>query len=94
MQFRAILDRVIVQPDSKVKESVSDGGIVVIDSKPKEKANRGKVIAVGPDFDAEREGYGVGDRIIFGQYSGSEVKVDGEKIQVMKPEDVIAVETS
>ena len=90
---RAGHDRVIIQRlDAETK---SPGGIVIPDSAA-EKPIRGKVIAVGKgkileDGNVRPLDVKVGDHILFGKYSGTEVKVDGEEYLVMREEDVMAV---
>ena len=93
MNIRPLHDRLIVKREAE--ERKSPGGIVIPDTAT-EKPTFGKVIAVGkgkildngelrvPDVKA-------GDKILFGKYSGTEVKVDGEELVVMREEDVMAV---
>jgi len=85
-------DKVIVKRIEE-KESVK-GGIIIPDS-AKEKQQEGEVIAVGPGRREKGELIPLdvkpGDRILFGKYSGTEVKVDGEELVVMREEDVMAV---
>ncbi|MFT3752557.1 MAG: co-chaperone GroES [Paludibacter sp.] len=93
MKIRPLHDRVIIK--RLEEERVSAGGIVIPDSAT-EKPVRGKVIAVGKGKILENGNVRtldikVGDSILFGKYSGQEVKVDGEELLVMKEEDVIAV---
>ena len=93
MKIRPLQDRVIVKrldPETK-----SAGGIVIPDSAA-EKPQRGKVIAVGKgkildDGNVRALDVKVGDNILFGKYSGTEVKVEGDELVVIKEEDVIAV---
>jgi chaperonin GroES len=77
------------------EERTSPGGIVIPDSAA-EKPVRGKVMAVGKgkileDGNVRALDVKVGDHILFGKYSGTEVKVDGEELLVMREEDVVAV---
>jgi chaperonin GroES len=93
MKIRPLHDRVIVkrlEGDAK-----SAGGIIIPDTAA-EKPSRGKVIAVGPgkklqDGSVRPLDVKVGDQILFGKYSGNEIKVDGEELLVMREEDVMAV---
>ena len=93
MKLRPLHDRVIVT--RREEERVSAGGIVIPDSAA-EKPSRGKVIAAGPGK-VNDEGkvrpldVKAGDTILFGKWSGTEVKVDGEELLVMKEEDIQAV---
>jgi len=93
MKIRPLHDRVIVK--RLEEERVSAGGIVIPDSAA-EKPVQGKVIAVGKgkileDGSVRPLDVKVGDKILFGKYSGTEVKVDGDDLVVMKEEDVMAV---
>jgi chaperonin GroES len=93
MKFRPLHDRVVVkrlESDTKTK-----GGIIIPDS-AKEKPQEGQVIAVGPG--ARDEGGKVvaldvkaGDRILFGKWSGTEVKIDGEDFLIMKESDIMGI---
>ena len=80
MALRPLHDRVILK--RLEEEKVSAGGIVIPDSAA-EKPIRGQVIAAGTGK--------IGDKVLFGKYSGTEVKVDGEELLVMREEDIIAV---
>jgi chaperonin GroES len=93
MKLRPLHDRVIVE--RMEEERMSAGGIVIPDSAT-EKPIRGKVLAVGNgkilDNGEKRPlDISVGDNILFGKYSGTEVKVDGEELLVMREEDIMAV---
>ena len=93
MKIRPLHDRVIVKREEE--ERKSPGGIVIPDTAA-EKPIRGKVVAVGKGKILENGNVRaldikVGDHILFGKYSGTEVKVDGEEYLVMREEDVMAV---
>jgi chaperonin GroES len=93
MKIRPLHDRVIVK--RLEEERVSAGGIVIPDSAA-EKPVQGKVVAVGKgkileDGNVRPLDVKVGDKILFGKYSGTEVKVDGEELVVMREEDVMAI---
>jgi len=93
MKIRPLHDRVIVK--RLEEERVSAGGIVIPDSAA-EKPVQGKVVAVGKgkileDGQVRPLDVKVGDKILFGKYSGTEVKVDGDELVVMREEDVMAV---
>ncbi len=93
MKIRPLHDRVIVK--RLEEERMSAGGIVIPDSAA-EKPVQGKVIAVGKgkileDGSVRALDVKVGDKILFGKYSGTEVKVDGEDLLVMREEDLLAV---
>jgi len=93
MKIRPLHDRVIVK--RLEEERTSPGGIVIPDTAA-EKPVQGKIIAVGKGKILENGevrplDVKVGDKILFGKYSGTEVKVDGEELLVMREEDVVAV---
>ena len=93
MTFRPLHDRVVVK--RLEGEEKTKGGIIIPDS-AKEKPQEGKIIAVGP---GARDESGklvpldikVGDNILFGKWSGSEVKIDGEDLLIMKESDIMGV---
>jgi chaperonin GroES len=93
MKFRPLGDRVLVKRVEE--EQKSKGGIIIPDT-AKEKPQEGEVVAVGPgarDDDGERISMDLkaGDRILFGKWSGTEVKIDGEDLLIMKESDVMGV---
>ncbi|KAA9131587.1 co-chaperone GroES [Marinihelvus fidelis] len=93
MNLRPLHDRVIVK--RMEEERVSAGGIVIPDSAT-EKPVRGEVLAVGNGKileSGEKRPLDIqaGDKVLFGKYAGTEVKVDGEELLVMREEDVMAV---
>jgi chaperonin GroES len=93
VNIRPLHDRVIVKREAE--ERKSPGGIVIPDT-ASEKPTFGRVIAVGQGKVLENGqlrpvDVKVGDRILFGKYSGTEVKVDNEELVVMREEDVMAV---
>ena len=96
MSIRPLQDRVIVK---RVKEEEkSKGGIIIPDS-AKEKPIEGKVIAVGngkvqEDGKVRPVDVNVGDVVLFGKYSGTEVKIDGEEHVLLREDDVLAVTDS
>jgi chaperonin GroES len=93
MQFRPLHDRVVVRRIEQ--EEKSKGGIIIPDT-AKEKPQEGEVIAVGPgarDEQGKIHALDVkkGDRILFGKWSGTEVKIDGVEYLVMKESDIMGV---
>jgi chaperonin GroES len=93
MKIRPLHDRVIVK--RLEEERTSPGGIVIPDSAA-EKPVQGKVMAVGKgkileDGQVRPLDVKVGDKILFGKYSGTEVKIDGEELVVMREDDLMAV---
>ena len=93
MKIRPLQDRIIVKRLEEERKTAS--GIVIPDTAA-EKPDQGEVIAVGKgkileDGKVRPLDVKVGDKILFGKYSGTEVKVDGEELLVMREEDVMAV---
>ncbi|MBI1188860.1 MAG: co-chaperone GroES [Alphaproteobacteria bacterium] len=91
--FRPLHDRVVVR---RVKEEEKSRGGIIIPDTAQEKPQEGEVIAVGPggrDEDGERIDMDVkvGDRVLFGKWSGTEVKIDGEDLLIMKESDIMGV---
>ena len=93
MKFRPLHDRVVVRRIDA--EEKTKGGIIIPDT-AKEKPMEGEVLAVGPGARSE-DGkihpldVKVGDRILFGKWSGSEIKLEGEDLLIMKESDVLGV---
>jgi chaperonin GroES len=93
MKFRPLHDRIVVKRIDA--EEKTQGGIIIPDT-AKEKPQEGEVLAVGP---GARDESGklvpldvkVGDRILFGKWSGNEIKLDGEELLIMKESDVMGV---
>jgi chaperonin GroES len=93
MKFRPLHDRVVVKRIAA--EEKSRGGIIIPDT-AKEKPQEGEVVAVGP---GGRDESGklipidikVGDRVLFGKWSGTEVRLDGEELLIMKESDIMGV---
>src|SRR5271166_4057897 len=93
MKFRPLHDRVVVRRIEEDKKTA--GGIIIPDS-VKEKPMQGEVIAVGPgvrDESGKRLPLDVkkGDRVLFGKWSGTEVKIDGAELVIMKESDIFGV---
>ena len=93
MKIRPLHDRVIIK--RLEAETKSAGGIVIPDTAT-EKPIKGEVIAVGTgkildDGKVRPMGVKAGDKVLFGKYSGTEVKVDGEELLVMREDDLVAV---
>ena len=93
MKFRPLHDRVLVRRVGE--ETKTPGGIIIPDT-AKEKPQQGEVVAVGP---GARDDAGklvpldvkAGDRVLFGKWSGTEVKIDGEELLIMKESDIMGV---
>jgi len=93
MHFRPLHDRVVVRRIEA--EEKTSGGIIIPDT-AKEKPQEGEVVAVGP---GARDDQGrlvelsvkAGDRVLFGKWSGTEVKIDGEDLLIMKESDILGI---
>jgi chaperonin GroES len=93
MKFRPLGDRVVVR---RVKEDTKTAGGIIIPDTAQEKPQEGEIIAVGPgalDDSGKRVAPEVkaGDRVLFGKWSGTEVKIDGEELLIMKESDIMGV---
>ena len=95
MQFRPLHDRVVVRRiDAEEKTA---GGIIIPDT-AKEKPQEGEIVAVGPGARNEKSelvpfDVKAGDRVLFGKWSGTEVKIDGQELLIMKESDIMGVLT-
>jgi chaperonin GroES len=93
MKFRPLHDRVVIK---RTEEDTKTAGGIIIPDTVKEKPQQGEVIAVGP---GARDEAGkivpldikAGDRVLFGKWSGSEVKIDGQDLLIMKESDILGV---
>ncbi len=93
MQVRPLQDRVLVERIAEEKKTA--GGIIIPDTTT-EKPVEGKVIAVGPgrileDGKHRKVDVKKGDRILYGKYSGTEIKVDGKEFLIMREDDILGV---
>ncbi|MDE0239336.1 MAG: co-chaperone GroES [bacterium] len=93
MGFRPLHDRVLVRRTDS--DEVSAGGIIIPDT-AREKPMEGEVMAVGPGARDDRGAVqpldvATGDRVLFGKWSGTEIKIDGEELLVMKESDIMGV---
>jgi chaperonin GroES len=88
MNVKPLADRVIVEPAAA--EEKTAGGIIIPDT-AKEKPRRGTVIAVGPGKTDEPMTVKAGNVVLYGQYSGTEVKIDGKDYLIMKEADIYGV---
>ena len=93
MKIRPLQDRVVVK--RVAEEEKTKGGIIIPDA-AKEKPVEGEIVAVGAgkvleDGKVRALDVKVGDRILFGKYSGSEVKIDGDEYLILREEDVLAI---
>ena len=94
MKFRPLGDRVVVR---RIKEDQKTAGGIIIPDTVQEKPQEGEVISIGPGAIDENTGKRTplevkpGDMVLFGKWSGSEVKVDGEELLIMKESDIMGV---
>lgn len=93
MNIRPLHDRVIVK---RVEEETTSTGGIVLPGSATEKPSEGKILAVGngkqlDNGDVRALEVKVGDKVLFGKYSGNEVKIDGEELIVMREEDIMGV---
>jgi len=93
MKFRPLHDRVVVR---RVEEDTKTAGGIIIPDTAKEKPIQGEVVAVGPGSRDETGKVNPldvkpGDRVLFGKWSGTEVKIDGEDLVIMKESDIFGV---
>ena len=93
MKIKPLNDRVIVK---RVEEEQKTGGGIIIPDTAKEKPQEGEVVAVGPgkrDDDGKRIALEIkeGDRILFGKYAGTEIKIDGEEHIFMHEDDILGI---
>jgi chaperonin GroES len=93
MGFKPLHDRIAVE--RVAEEEKTKGGIIIPDT-AKEKPQQGKVIAAGPgarteDGKLQPMGVKAGDKILFGKWSGTEVKIDGKDLLIMKESDILGV---
>ncbi|WP_333794581.1 co-chaperone GroES [Hyphomicrobium sp.] len=93
MKFRPLHDRVVVK---RVEEDTKTAGGIIIPDTAKEKPQQGEVVAVGPGA-RDEQGKIVplevkaGDRVLFGKWSGTEVKIDGDDLLIMKESDILGI---
>ena len=93
MKFRPLRDRVVVR---RIEEEETTSGGIIIPDTAKEKPIQGEVMAVGPGARDEKgeirpPDVKEGDRVLFGKWSGTEVKIDGEDYLIMKEDDIMGV---
>ena len=93
MKFRPLHDRVVVR---RIDEDERTRGGIIIPDSAKEKPQQGEIIAVGPGAPDEKGhvqplGVKPGDRVLFGKWSGTEIKINNEDVLIMKESDVLGV---
>ena len=95
MKLKPLGNRVVIEPTEQ--EEVTAGGIVLPET-AKEKPQKGKILSVGPGERDEQGKYipmdvKEGDSVLFAKYAGTEIKVDGKKLLIMKENDILAIVT-
>ena len=93
MKIRPLHDRVMVR---RVEEDERSSGGIIIPDTAKEKPQEGEVVAVGPGAKTEdgkiiKMDVKIGDRVLFGKWSGTEVKIDGKEYSIMKESDIMGI---
>ena len=93
MSFKPLHDRVVVR---RIEEDEKTAGGIIIPDAAKEKPSEGEVVSVGPggrddDGDLIPLDVKAGDRVLFGKWSGTEVKIDGEDLLIMKESDIMGI---
>jgi len=93
MKFRPLHDRVVVR---RIESEAKTAGGIIIPDTAKEKPMEGEVVAVGPgarsdDGEIRPLDVKVGDRVLFGKWSGTEIKLDGEELMIMKESDLMGI---
>ena len=88
MNIQPLADRVLIQPAEAEQKTAS--GIIIPDT-AKEKPQRGEVLAVGKGTKDYEMTVKVGDKVLYGKYSGTEIDIDGTKCMIMKESDIYAI---
>ena len=93
MKFRPLHDRVVVR---RLEDETKTAGGIIIPDTAKEKPMQGEIVAAGPGARNEQGALvpldvKAGDRILFGKWSGTEVKIDGEELLIMKESDILGI---
>ena len=93
MKFRPLLDRVVIK---RIEEDKKTAGGIIIPDTAKEKPSQGEIIAVGPggrDEDGKLVAMNtkVGDRVLFAKWSGTDVKIDGEDLLILRETEVLGI---
>ena len=91
INFKPLADRVLVEPAAAEEKTAS--GIIIPDT-AKEKPQKGKIIAVGNGTSDYKMNVKVGDSVLYGKYSGTEITIDGEEMLVMREDDITAIITN
>ena len=88
LKIKPLADRVLVEP--MAAETKTASGIIIPDT-AKEKPQKGKVVAVGPGTKDEQMTVSIGDTVLYGKYSGTELKLEGNDYLMMRESDILAI---
>ena len=93
MSIKPLHDRVVIE---RLEEELTSAGGIVIPDSAKEKPMRGKIVAVGPGKMLDSGnliplGVQLGDEVLFGKYSGTEIKIEGKELVVMREDDIMGI---
>lgn len=88
VNIKPLADRVLVEPAKAEEKTV--GGIIIPDT-AKEKPQKGTVVAVGPGKKDEPMTVNVGDQVLYGKYSGTEITIEGNDYLIMRESDIVAI---
>ena len=88
MNIKPLHDRVLVEPAAA--EETTAGGIIIPDT-AKEKPQKGTIVAVGPGKKDEPTAVSIGDNVLYGKYSGTELQVEGKDYLMMRESDILAI---
>jgi chaperonin GroES len=88
MKLKPLADRVVVEPTAA--ETKTNSGIIIPDT-AKEKPQRGKIVAVGKGTKETPMTVKIGDEVLYGKYSGTDLKFEGEDFLIMKESDILAI---
>ena len=89
MNIKPLGDRILVKPLTQAE--VTKSGIVLPDTTEKEKKEQGQIVAIGDGDKVKKLGLKVGDKVLFGKYSGEEVEMDKVEYKFLKDEDVLGI---
>ena len=99
MKLKPVNDKIVVKPNKKNEEEKTESGIILPDTVDQGKLLEGEVVAVGPgakneDGKVSAMDVKVGDVVLFGKWSGTEVKIDGKEYSIMKESDIMGISKS
>jgi len=89
MNLKPLGDRVIVQ--ALAKEETTKSGIILPDSINKESRQEGKIVAIGQGEKVSKLGLSTGQKVVFSEYGGSEIKIEGQEYKILNHDDLLAI---